>query len=65
MKVSALRELAEKWRRLGKEPQVEDGSPENQHEVAERKGQRRARNACADDVDKLIELLGWEDAEDG
>jgi hypothetical protein len=60
MKDAILLELAARWDRDGKPPQVEDGDPRAQMTNAEYKGERSAKRECANTLRELIRMLGGE-----
>jgi len=61
MKDSILIELSAKWMRDAKEPECADGSDEARISNAIEKGKRKAKMRCADDLMRLVELLGGAD----
>ena len=58
MKNVVLQELAAKWLRDAKPPEVMDGSPEAAVSNALAKGMRLAMDGCASDLLQLMQLLG-------
>ena len=61
MKDVVLKELAAKWRRDAKPPEVMDGSPEAASSNALVKGVRVGMEKCASDLLQLMQLLGDEE----
>ena len=57
MNPAILLELAARWERDAKEPQVEDGSPAANGPNAVNKGKREAKRECADTLRMIIKLL--------
>ncbi len=60
MKDAVLLELAARWERDARPPEVEDGDPRAQVTNAEYKGERRSKGVCAEDLRALVRLLGDE-----
>lgn len=58
MKDAILIELAARWEREAKAPEVQDGSPEAAIGNAEAHGIRQGMRACADSLRMLVSLLG-------
>lgn len=60
MKDAVLLELAARWDREAKEPECQDGSESAKVPNAIASGERRARQACADTLRTLVDILGDE-----
>ena len=60
MNDTVLKELATKWLRNAKPPEVSDGSPDAAIGNAIAKGVRIGLEKCADDLLSIIKLLGDE-----
>lgn len=58
MNETVLKELASRWKRDARPPEVVDGSPEAIASNALAKGMRFGLEKCADDLQSLIKLLG-------
>jgi hypothetical protein len=57
MKIEVLEELAKKWERKGKEPEMMDGSKEAEIGNAKIITRCKTYRACADNLRELIALL--------
>lgn len=58
MKDSILLELAARWERDAKTPEITDGSQEAAIENAVARGHRECKRECADTIRTLISVLG-------
>lgn len=58
MNQEVLIALAAKWARESNPPEVQDAEPKDAFEKGITMGNRIALNRCADDLVKLIKLLG-------
>lgn len=58
MNDAVLLELARRWEREAKAPDVEDGSENAKVGNAEAHGQRQGLRACADTLRTLVQMLG-------